>query len=85
MSAQGQFQIDSIHCHAICDEIGERMRAIHGRQLPPASPYLQSLIDRLCELDREAGPSIVPSMEDMTWQPAATSRSRETARTGVRG
>lgn len=85
MSAQGQSQIDSVHCRAICDEIGERMRAIHGRQLPPASPYLQSLMERLSELDRQTAPSIAPSMEDMIWQPAATGRSRETARAGVRG
>ncbi|MGZ3283093.1 MAG: hypothetical protein ACXU9D_10895 [Xanthobacteraceae bacterium] len=82
MSDQGQFQIDSTHSRAICDEIGERMRAIHGRQLPAASPYLQSLIDRLSELDQQAGPSIAPSMEEMIWQPAATTRSRETARAG---
>jgi hypothetical protein len=85
MGAQEQLQIDSIHCRAICDEIGERMRAIHRRQLSAASPYLQSLIDRLSELDHQAAPSIAPSMEDMIWQPAATGRSRQTARAGVRG
>lgn len=85
MSAQEQLQIDSLHCRAICDEIGERMRAIHGRQLPAASPYLQSLIDRLSELDHQPAPSIAPSIEDMIWQPAATDRSHQTARAGIRG
>jgi hypothetical protein len=85
MGAQKQFQIDSMHCRAICDEIAERMRAIHGRQLPAASPYLQSLIDRLPELDHQPGPSIAPSIDDMIWQPAAIGRSHETARAGIRG
>ena len=85
MSAQKQLQIDSIHCRAICDEIGERMRAIHGRPLPPASPYLQSLIDRLSELDHQAAPSIAPSIDEMIWQPVAIGRSHETARAGVPG
>jgi hypothetical protein len=74
MSAPKKLQIDSIHCRAICDEIGERMRAIHGRQMPAASPYLQSLIDRLSELDQQAAPSIAPSIDDMIWQPAALTK-----------
>ena len=85
MSTQEQLQIDSIHCRAICDEIAERMRAIHGRQLRAASPYLQSLIDRLPELDHQAAPSIAPSIDDMIWQPAAIGRSHETARASVPG
>jgi hypothetical protein len=85
MSAPKKLQIDSIHCRAICDEIGERMRAVHGRQMPAPSPYLQSLIDRLSELDQQAAPSIAPSIDDMIWQPAATGRSDETARAGVPG
>ena len=31
MSTQGELQIDSSHCRAICDEIGERLRAILAR------------------------------------------------------
>jgi hypothetical protein len=85
MSAQNQLQIDSLHCRAICDEIAERMRAIHHRQLSAASPYLQSLIDRLSELDHPSAPSIAPAIEDMIWQPTAIGGSREAAGTGVRG
>ena len=83
MGAQKQVQIDSIHCRAICDEIAERMRAIHDRRLPAAPPYLQSLIDRLPELDHQPAPSIAPSIEDMIWQPVAIS-SPEPARAGIR-
>ena len=85
MSAQKQLQIDSLHCSAICEEIAERMRAIHGRQLMAASPYLQSLIDRLSELDHQPAPSIAPSIDDMIWQPVAIGRSRTDVRAGVRG
>lgn len=83
MSAQRQLQIDSTHCRAICDEIGERLHALLGRELPPASPRLQSLIDRLCELDHTPGPSIVPSIGDMIGQPAAIGRPDGTARDGA--
>jgi hypothetical protein len=84
MSAQKQLQLDSTHCRAICDEIGERMRVFLGRDLPAASPRLQSLIDRLSELDHQPAPSIAPSVEDMIWQPVAIGRSHETAHGGVR-
>jgi len=68
MSTQKELQIDSTHCRAICDEVGERLRAILDRE-PPAAPLrLQSLIDRLSELDDQPAPSIVPSIEDMAWQ-----------------
>ncbi|MGZ5875617.1 MAG: hypothetical protein ACXWKP_26340 [Bradyrhizobium sp.] len=79
MSAPQQLHLDSTHCRAICEEIGARMRVFLGRELPAASPRLQSLIDRLSELDHQPAPSIAPSVEDMIWQPVATGRSHETA------
>ena len=69
MSAQRELQIDSVHCRAICDEIGERLRAILARQTPEMPARLQMLLERLAEQDRELAPSIVPSMDDMVWQP----------------
>jgi len=55
--------LDSKHCRAICEEVGERLALIlqPTTELPPR---LQDLLDRLALLDYDA-PSIVPSMEDM--------------------
>lgn len=78
MSNQKELQIDSTHCRAICDEVGERLRAILGREPPAASRRLQSLIHRLSELDHQPAPSIAPSIEDMAWQ--AIRHPRGTAR-----
>jgi hypothetical protein len=58
-------QIDRIHIRAICDEIGDRLRVILRREITELPRTLQSLVDRLAELDRETTPSIVPSLEDM--------------------
>jgi hypothetical protein len=69
MSTRSELQIDSSHCRAICDEIGERLRAILARETPEMPAQLQLLLDRLAEQDRELAPSIVPSMMDMVWQP----------------
>jgi hypothetical protein len=55
--------LDSTHCRAICDEIGERLRYALGREVCEIPPFLGALIDRLAELER--APSIVPSIEDM--------------------
>jgi hypothetical protein len=67
-----QLRIDSGHCRAICDEIGDRLRIVLDRE-PGALPQrLQMLIDRLAELDRAQAPSIVPAMDDMmAWSAAA--------------
>ena len=70
MSTQNNLQIDSTHCRAICDEIGERLSAILSRESPAMPLHLQLLMDRLAEQDREPSPSIAPSMDDMVWQPA---------------
>jgi hypothetical protein len=64
--------IDSEHCRAICDEIGYRLRSILERDVPKLPAYLLQLLSRL--EDQEAcmqAPSIVPSIEDMHWQPTA--------------
>ena len=65
-----QVHLDSEHCRAICDEIGERLRAVlstNGSELPL---QLRRLLTRLEALDWES-PSIAPSMEDMQWRATA--------------
>jgi hypothetical protein len=65
-------QIDSGHCRAICDEIGDRLRFVLDKE-PGAIPQrLRLLLARLAELDGVAAPSIVPAMDDMlVWTDAA--------------
>jgi hypothetical protein len=62
--------LDHTHCRAICDEVGERLRMV--LKVPEMPSYLSRLVDRLAELDREASPSIVPSIDDLGFdeQPA---------------
>ncbi len=65
-------QIDSGHCRAICDEIGDRLRFALDKEAGEIPPRLRLLIDRLAELDGEPVPSIVPAMDDMiVWTDAA--------------
>jgi hypothetical protein len=59
-------QIDSGHCRAICDEIGDRLRILLDQQAGEIPPQLRSLVDRLADLDGAQAPSIVPAMDDMT-------------------
>jgi len=57
-------QIDSKHCRAICDEIGERLRQYIDRD-PVALPLkLQNLL-RALELSELEAPSLVPSLDEM--------------------
>jgi hypothetical protein len=63
-------QIDSGHCRAICDEIGDRLRILLDKEAGDIPQHLRILIDRLGELDSEQAPSIVPSMNDMIEWPA---------------
>jgi hypothetical protein len=58
-------QIDSGHCRAICDEIGDRLRIVLDREAGEIPQRLRLLIDRLAELDSDRAPSIVPAMHDM--------------------
>jgi len=53
------------HSHAICAEIGDRLR-ISLNLLPPASPRLANVMARLSELDEQDSPSIVPSIDELS-------------------
>jgi hypothetical protein len=65
-------QIDSGHCRAICDEIGDRLRILLDREASEIPQPLRLLLDRFAELDGEQAPSIVPAMDDMAvWSTAA--------------
>ena len=57
--------LDHVHCRAICDEIGERLREVLKREVPAMPSHLCRLIDRLAELESEPAPSIVLSMDDI--------------------
>jgi hypothetical protein len=57
-------KLNSVHCRAICEEVGERLRILLDREAGAIPPRLQLLVHRLAELDCEA-PSIVPAMDDM--------------------
>jgi hypothetical protein len=65
-------QIDSGHCRAICDEIGDRLRILLDKEAGGIPRHLQVLVDRLAELDGRQAPSIVPAMHEMVeWTDAA--------------
>jgi hypothetical protein len=65
-------QIDSGHCRAICDEIGDRLRILLDKEAAEIPQRLRMLIDRLAELDGHQAPSIVPAMDDiLEWAEAA--------------
>ncbi len=55
--------LDTVHCRAICDEIGDRLREVLRRDIQPLSAYLSSLIEQFDELKSVPAPSIVPEME----------------------
>ena len=57
--------LDHIHCRAICDEIGERLRDVLGRERPEIPPRLLVLIEALAR--SEHAPSMVPSLEEMSY------------------
>ena len=65
-------QIDSGHCRAICDEIGDRLRILLDKEAGEIPQRLRMLIDRFAEFDSVPAPSIVPAMDDMiVWTNAA--------------
>jgi hypothetical protein len=71
-SQKALLQIDSGHCRAICDEIGDRLRIFLNREATEIPQRMRLLMDRLAELDGEKAPSIVPAMDDMiVWVDAA--------------
>jgi hypothetical protein len=69
MGPDSKIEIDSSHCRAICDEIGEHLRKILDREATALPPRLQLLLERLAEQDLVETPSIVPSIDDTVWQP----------------
>jgi hypothetical protein len=69
MGPYSKIEIDSSHCRAICEEIGERLRKILDREATALPPRLQLLLERLAEQDLVEAPSIVPSIDGMVWQP----------------
>jgi hypothetical protein len=68
MGAGNELQLDSSHCRAICDEIGERLRMILDREAAPLPPRLQVLMLRLFEQDMNQAPAIAPAIDDMVWE-----------------
>jgi hypothetical protein len=56
--------LDAVHCRAICDEIGARLREVLGCVIPETPPHLLALLDRLAQLDE--APSIALSIDEMT-------------------
>jgi len=58
--------LDHIHCRAICDEIGERLREVLRREASEMPPRLLMLLDELAQLD-DHGPSIVPSIDEISF------------------
>lgn len=76
MGARNELQLDSSHCRAICEEIGERLRMKLDCEAAPLPPRLQVLMLRLFERDMAQAPSIAPAIDDMVWgmEPAATAQ-----------
>jgi len=64
-------QIDAEHCRAICDEIGDRLRVVLGRDAAELPTRLLLLLNLLAEPEGEPVPSIVPSIDDMGLWPTA--------------
>jgi len=68
--------LDHVHCRAICEEIGERLRQVLKPEALEIPQRLLALLDRLAEL--EQAPSIVPSMDDMCFPRFPESSARIT-------
>ena len=63
--ATRNIQIDSLHCSALCEEIGYRLSQFLKPETSVLPLQLKLLLNRLRQQDREEAPSIVPSLEDM--------------------
>jgi hypothetical protein len=57
--------LDHVHCRAICEEIGERLRQVLKPDALKIPQRLLALLDRLRELDE--APSIVPSIDETSF------------------
>ena len=64
-------QIDSVHCRAICEEIGYRLRQALKNDAAEHPQHLK-LLDRLRRQDVDGAPSIVPSFGDIARGPYRT-------------
>ncbi len=73
MNTQNGLQIDDLHCRAICDEIGDRLRIALAPGSAVLPVRLQILLAQLAAQDRVVASSTVPSLDDMTWQPDTAS------------
>jgi hypothetical protein len=58
MTSRANIDLDHVHCRAICDEIGDRLREILRRSASELPPRLNDLMARLAEADRMPSPSI---------------------------
>lgn len=67
MGPNGRVRIDTSHCRAICDEIGERLRMILDREATALPPRLQVLMLRLAAQDLAGLPSSAASIDDRAW------------------
>lgn len=66
--------LDHAHCRAICDEIGERLGQVLKPEALEIPQRLLALLERLAE--SEQAPSIVPSMDEMSFPPSAEFSAR---------
>ena len=62
MGTNNKVQIDSSHCRAICDEVGERLRIMLDREANALPPRLQVLLLRLAAQDLAKSSSIAQSI-----------------------
>jgi hypothetical protein len=60
-----EIQIDSVHCRAICEEIGYRLNQFLNMKDSELPPQLNLLLDQLHQRDQEGSPSFAPSLEEM--------------------
>jgi hypothetical protein len=67
MSDHTRVALDSIHCRAICDEIGEQLRFSNLRTLTELPTRLRELLDRLREQELEDTPLIAPSIAELCY------------------
>ncbi|HXI06097.1 MAG: hypothetical protein ACRC1G_05000 [Bradyrhizobium sp.] len=65
MGQSGEPKLDSLHCRAICEEIGERLRIMLDVEASALPPRLQVLMLRLAAQEMAESPSITPSIADM--------------------
>jgi hypothetical protein len=72
--------LDHAHCRAICEEIGERLRQVLKPEALEIPQRLLALLDRLSELDE--APSIVPSIDETSFQQRLNPATRITRSTG---